>query len=366
MATILIIDDNETVREGVSAVARKLGHEVLTSPSGDEGVRLLGSRELHLVVTDLKMDGLDGMGVLRATLERSPETAVVIMTGFATVETAVEAIKLGAFDFIEKPFSTGRIRAKIEKALEWQALRETNARLAETTKVLSGARDVELVEEDRGFDRLVGQSAAMRDLFGKVKKVAASEANVVQRSRDWSEVRPEWGLAGNAAFIIAPRSRTAGLDLGGRTFMHSYDHARDPEGTVLELIMTAPMIVTSWINLQYYASAVDNRSFGSGNKLIHNVTGQLGVLLGNGGDLMTGLPWQAVSDGQELMHEPLRLAVVIEAPRTAVERVIEKHRMVADLLENGWLTLLVREGDDFFRWTADGEWLAEPPLAWAA
>ncbi len=178
MATILIIDDNETVREGVSAVARKLGHEVLTSPSGDEGVRLLGSRELHLVVTDLKMDGLDGMGVLRATLERSPETAVVIMTGFATVETAVEAIKLGAFDFIEKPFSTGRIRAKIEKALEWQALRETNARLAETTKVLSGARDVELVEEDRGFDRLVGQSAAMRDLFGKVKKVAASEANV--------------------------------------------------------------------------------------------------------------------------------------------------------------------------------------------
>jgi uncharacterized protein YbcC (UPF0753/DUF2309 family) len=198
------------------------------------------------------------------------------------------------------------------------------------------------------------------------KAAAASEANVVQRSRDWSEVRPEWGLAGNAAFIIAPRSRTAGLDLGGRTFMHSYDHARDPEGTVLELIMTAPMIVTSWINLQYYASAVDNRSFGSGNKLIHNVTGQLGVLLGNGGDLMTGLPWQAVSNGQELVHEPLRLAVVIEAPRTAVERVIEKHRMVADLLENGWLTLLVREGDDFFRWTADGEWLAEPPLAWAA
>ena len=193
------------------------------------------------------------------------------------------------------------------------------------------------------------------------RAAALSDANVLRRSRDWSEVRPEWGLAGNAAFIIAPRSRTAGLDLGGRTFMHSYEHSRDPEGSVLELIMTAPMIVTSWINLQYYASAVDNRAFGSGNKLIHNVTGQLGVLLGNGGDLMTGLPWQAVSNGRKLMHEPVRLAVVIEASRPAVERVIEKHRMVADLLENGWLTLLVREGDDFHRWTADGDWLAEPP-----
>ena len=121
-----------------------------------------------------------------------------------------------------------------------------------------------------------------------------AEADVLRRSRDWSEVRPGWGLAGNAAFIVATRYRTIGLDLEGRTFMHSYDHSRDPEGTVLELIMTAPMIVASWINLQYYASAVDNRSFGSGNKLIHNVTGQLGVLLGNGGDLMTGLPWQAV------------------------------------------------------------------------
>jgi uncharacterized protein YbcC (UPF0753/DUF2309 family) len=146
--------------------------------------------------------------------------------------------------------------------------------------------------------------------------------------------------------------------------MHSYDPSRDPEGTVLELIMTAPMIVMSWINLQYYASAVDNRAFGSGNKLIHNVTGQLGVLLGNGGDLMTGLPWQAVSNGCKLVHEPLRLTVVIETLRMAVERVIKKHRTVADLVGNGWLTLLVWEADDFHRWTADGEWLAERPAKW--
>ncbi|MGI9176920.1 MAG: YbcC family protein [Pirellulales bacterium] len=186
-------------------------------------------------------------------------------------------------------------------------------------------------------------------------------ADILRRSRDWSEVRPEWGLANNAAFIVAPRARTAGLDLDGRTFMHSYDHALDPELKVLELIMTAPMVVTSWINLQYFASAIDNRAFGSGNKLIHNVTGQMGVLLGNGGDLMTGLPWQSVSDGDQLRHEPLRLTVLIEAPRTAVETIIRRHAMVAELVGNGWLTLVVREDDAFFRWSADQGWRSERP-----
>lgn len=174
-------------------------------------------------------------------------------------------------------------------------------------------------------------------------------ADIFRRSRDWSEVRPEWGLAGNAAFIIAPRSRTAGLDLGGRTFLHSYEHAQDPDLKVLELILTAPMVVTSWINLQYYASAVDNRAFGSGNKAIHNVTGQLGVLLGNGGDLMTGLPWQSVSDGRRLQHEPLRLTVLVEAPRSAVQTILDRHAGVRDLVSNGWVTVVVREGDAFHR-----------------
>ena len=191
----------------------------------------------------------------------------------------------------------------------------------------------------------------------------AVTADILRRSRDWSEVRPEWGLANNAAFIVAPRARTAGLDLGGRTFMHSYDHDRDPDLKVLDLIMTAPMVVTSWINLQYFASAVDNRAFGSGNKLIHNVTGQLGVLLGNGGDLMTGLPWQSVSDGRQLRHEPLRLTVLVEAPRESVETIIRRHRVVADLVGHGWLTLIVREGEAFFRWSDGHGWRSEPPTA---
>ena len=187
----------------------------------------------------------------------------------------------------------------------------------------------------------------------------AAADDLLRRSRDWSEVRPEWGLAGNAAFIVAPRSRTAELNLGGRTFLHSYDQRKDPELKVLELIMTAPMIVTNWINLQYYASSVDNRAFGSGNKVIHNVVGQFGVLLGNGGDLMTGLPWQSVHDGVRFQHEPLRLLVVIEATREAVQSIIDKHALVRDLVSNGWLSLAVLEGETSYRRNSAGEWVLE-------
>lgn len=181
-------------------------------------------------------------------------------------------------------------------------------------------------------------------------------SDAFRRSKDWSELRPEWGLAGNAAFIVAPRTRTAGRDLGGRTFLHSYDHQRDVDGSVLELIMTAPMVVASWINLQYYASTVDNVSFGSGSKTIHDVVGQLGVFQGNGGDLMTGLPWQSLHDGHKLQHEPLRLLVTIEAPRSAVERIIHKHATVRQLVSNGWIQLIVLDQESSYRWTPQGRW----------
>lgn len=165
------------------------------------------------------------------------------------------------------------------------------------------------------------------------------EKQVLNRSRDWSQVRPEWGLAGNSAFIAAPRERTRGLDLGGRAFLHSYDWQKDNGFSVLELIMTAPMVVASWINLQYYGSTANNRAFGSGNKVLHNVVGTLGVLEGNAGDLRVGLPWQSLHDGKRLIHEPLRLNVFIEAPLEAISGVIEKHQAVRQLTDNRWLHL---------------------------
>ena len=118
------------------------------------------------------------------------------------------------------------------------------------------------------------------------KNDAQLERHIKSRANDWAQVRPEWGLANNAAFIVAPRSRSQHLDLAGRAFLHDYDHAQDLDLGVLTLIMTAPMVVTNWINMQYYASVVDNVKYGSGNKVLHNVVGgRLGVFEGNGGDL---------------------------------------------------------------------------------
>lgn len=163
---------------------------------------------------------------------------------------------------------------------------------------------------------------------------------VSRRACDWSEVRPEWGLARNAAFIIAPRGRTRGKDLGGRTFLHEYDWRTDSGSGVLEAIMTAPMVVTHWINAQYNASTNDPQRFGSGDKLLHNVVGgHIGVLEGAGGDLRIGLAMQSVHDGTDWFHEPLRLTVAIEAPTASIDGIISKHEVVANLALNGWLHL---------------------------
>ncbi len=162
-----------------------------------------------------------------------------------------------------------------------------------------------------------------------------------RRANDWSEVRPEWGLAGNAAFVVAPRARTRGLDLDGRCFLHDYQWLDDPTGQVLESIMTGPMVVTHWINFQYYASSVDPDRMGSGSKVLHNVVGgHIGVFEGNGGDLRIGLPWQSVHDGQGLRHQPLRLSVFIEAPRAMIDAVLTRHDHLRKLVDHGWLHLL--------------------------
>jgi uncharacterized protein YbcC (UPF0753/DUF2309 family) len=181
---------------------------------------------------------------------------------------------------------------------------------------------------------------------------------IERRGRDWSQVRPEWGLARNAAFIAARRDRTRGIDLEGRAFLHDYDWRRDEDWNVLELILTAPMVVASWINLQYYGSAVNQDAFGSGNKVLHNVVGTLGVLEGNGGDLRVGLPSQAVHDGTKLVHEPVRLNVFIEAPTEQIDAILDKHDNVRELVDNGWIHLLAigEDGEVRARAAAEGPW----------
>lgn len=182
---------------------------------------------------------------------------------------------------------------------------------------------------------------------------------VMARSQDWSQVRPEWGLAGCSAFIVAPRNRTLGKDLQGRAFMHSYNWQQDEKFEILELIMTAPMVVASWISLQYYASTVENKLFGAGNKTLHNVVGKMGILEGNGGDLRVGLPWQSVHDGENHQHAPNRLMVMIEAPLDAIERIIQKHETVRELVTNGWLSLVALDRGTYYRWTREETWVKQ-------
>jgi uncharacterized protein YbcC (UPF0753/DUF2309 family) len=165
------------------------------------------------------------------------------------------------------------------------------------------------------------------------------DRSILARSRDWAQVRPEWGLAGNASFIAAPRAFSRGLNLSGRAFLHDYDWKIDEGFGVLDLIMTAPMVVANWINLQYYGSVVNNQAFGCGNKVLHNVVGTIGVLEGNAGDLKVGLPWQSVHDGTRFVHEPLRLNVFIAAPLEALNSVMEKHESVRHLADHRWLHL---------------------------
>jgi uncharacterized protein YbcC (UPF0753/DUF2309 family) len=209
------------------------------------------------------------------------------------------------------------------------------------------------------FDQLAAstETASQRARIDRLPTMKTKNwRDLLNRSRDWSEVRPEWGLAGNAAFIVAPRSMTQNANLAGRAFLHSYDHHQDADGKVLELIMTAPMIVANWINMQYYASVVDNQHFGSGTKTIHNVVGRFGILSGNSGDLRTGLPWQSLHDGGELAHHPLRLQVVIAAPLSKIDRVVANHPLVSNLLRGGWLHLVAISGGETFSYGSDGQW----------
>lgn len=166
------------------------------------------------------------------------------------------------------------------------------------------------------------------------------------RGHDWAQVRPEWGLAGNAAFVVGPRSITAGLDLACRVFLHSYDADSDDDGSALETILTAPLVVGQWISAQYYFSSVDPDQFGAGDKTLHNPVGGMGVVVGEGGDLQVGLPAQAVGLGHRRMHEPLRLLAVVQAPRERIEAIIQRHQVLQELIGGKWITLAGRADPD--------------------
>lgn len=187
----------------------------------------------------------------------------------------------------------------------------------------------------------------------------------IKKSLNWGETRPEWGLAKNAAFIVGSRDLTSAMNLDGRCFMHSYNWESDTEGDALAGIMGGPMVVTQWINNHYYFSTVDNQKFGGGSKITHNITGQFGVVQGNGGDLKMGLPLQSLkASDTEMYHQPLRLTTIIHAPLGRVELILRKNKHLQMLLDNEWMYLKVIDSNDDnqfktyqknYNWSIDGK-----------
>ncbi|HMV55580.1 MAG TPA: DUF2309 domain-containing protein [Nitrospira sp.] len=192
----------------------------------------------------------------------------------------------------------------------------------------------------------------------------AARQELERRSVDWAQVRPEWGLSRNSVFIVGSRRLTREADLNGRSFLHSYDHAMDGDGKLLEIIMTAPLIVAQWINMEYYFSAVSPEVFGSGSKIYHNVTGGIGVMTGSQSDLRMGLPTQTVMCGEAPYHEPMRLTAIIEAPRERLSAIIERQPLLEKLFNNRWLLLIACEPAEakYYRYDG-GKWFVVADMA---
>ncbi len=167
--------------------------------------------------------------------------------------------------------------------------------------------------------------------------IAAARQHVEGRAEDLAQVRPEWGHATNALCIVGRREWTRGLFLDRRAFLSSYDPGQDDEeGTILSRILQAVFPVCAGISLEYYFSYVDNRGWGSGTKLPHNITSLVGVMDGAVSDLRTGLPWQMVE-----IHEPLRILFVVETTPETILSIVDRNPGIARLCRNAWVHLAV-------------------------
>jgi two-component system response regulator PilR (NtrC family) len=164
---ILIVDDELSMRELLSIMLRKEGHEVATAENGELAIKALHSDIFDLVITDLKMPQMDGMTLLKAVKESSPDTVVIIITAFGTTEGAEKARSLGAYDYIGKPFNNDEIKLVIHNALEKRHLRKENILLKRE------------IESRAGFDSFIGKSESMQRIFSLIRQVADTKSTVL-------------------------------------------------------------------------------------------------------------------------------------------------------------------------------------------
>jgi two-component system response regulator PilR (NtrC family) len=166
-ARVLVVDDEVSMRELLSIMLRKNGYDVTVADGGEAAVELLRTAVFDLVITDLRMRKVDGLAVLRTAKELSPQTVVLVVTAFASTETTVEAMKLGAYDYITKPFKLDEIRFRIANALEPKRLQEENQALRRQLR------------QERGFEAFIGKSRKMLDVFDTIRKIADSASTVM-------------------------------------------------------------------------------------------------------------------------------------------------------------------------------------------
>ncbi len=167
MAKILIIDDEPAMVDVIATICRESGHEAIPFNSAERAIPALSEVRPHLVLADLRMDGLGGLDILRHCTESKLQTAVILITGHASVETAVEAMKMGAFDYITKPFKVDELRMTVQRALDFQAAMRENTYLRR-----------ELKDRYR-FENIIGRSPKMQELFSLIGKVADTDATVL-------------------------------------------------------------------------------------------------------------------------------------------------------------------------------------------
>jgi len=167
MSQILVVDDELSMRELLEIFFRKEGHDVFNASTGTAAVRMLHEKEYDLVITDLRMPGTHGLVVLEQCRELYPETPVIVMTAYASTDTAIQAMKMGAYDYFTKPFKLEGVKAVIEKALERRALVQENQKLR-----------AELSGRDRRGG-LIGRSRPMLDVFSLIRRVARTRTNVL-------------------------------------------------------------------------------------------------------------------------------------------------------------------------------------------
>jgi two-component system response regulator PilR (NtrC family) len=165
MNSILVVDDELSMREFLEILLTKEGYSVSCAASGEEACNILGRDVFDLVITDIRMDNIDGIGVLRKVKEVNAETPVIIISAFATPETAVEAMKDGAYDYIPKPFNTGEFKKIIRDAIYKKTV----------------SRGVEEDDLKRGyhFDCLIGESPQMKRIYGLIRRVATTKTNIL-------------------------------------------------------------------------------------------------------------------------------------------------------------------------------------------